>query len=98
MVRQTKKVLCNYKREMFKRCCSTITSHLRLHKKQVTSEDKMNSVVTYVNIRLKCYINLFTWFYIVPKRMGSCDVLANAINKLDESLIKKISKSISPTS
>ena len=64
---------------MFKRCCSTITSHLRLHKKQVTSEDKMN-LVTYVTISLKCYINLFTWFGVVPKRMGSCDVLANAIN------------------
>ena len=30
---------------------------LRLHKKQVTHEDKMNSVVTYNNIRLKCYLN-----------------------------------------
>ena len=54
---------------------------LRLHKKQVTSEDKMN-LVTYVNIRLKCYIKLITLFCIVPVEMGSCDVLARAINKL----------------
>ena len=51
---------------------------LRLHKKQVTSEDKMN-LVTYVNIRLKCYLNVFTTFMIVPKRMGSYNTLANAI-------------------
>lgn len=77
----TKKVLCNYKSEMFKRCGSTSHPTSGYIKKQVTQEDKMN-FVTYVNIRLKCYINLFTLFYIVPKRMGSCNVLANAIKHL----------------
>ena len=36
--------------------------------------------VTYEYFRLKCYINLFTLFYIVPKRMGSNHVLARAID------------------
>ena len=40
------------------------------------------NLVTYVNIRLKCYIKLITLFCIVPVEMGSCDVLARAINKL----------------
>ena len=38
--------------------------------------------VTYYKYWLKCYIYLFTFLYIVPKRMGSLNILARAIDKL----------------
>ena len=50
---------------------------LRLHKKQVTSEDKMNSVVTYNNIRLKCYLN---FVLMAPQEVVGSPMLAKAID------------------
>ena len=40
------------------------------------------TVVTYCNIWLKCYINLFDCFYIVADGKRGSNVLANAIDKL----------------
>ena len=56
------------------------TSHpyCRLHKKQVTHEDKMYSV-TCIYISLKCYIKLFTQYYIVANGKRSLNALARAI-------------------
>ena len=46
-------------------------------------------LVTYDNIRLKCYINLC----IVPQYvMGCSPILANAIDKFQSYLLKKNSK------
>lgn len=39
--------------------------------------------VTYYKYWLKCYLNVFTTLMIVPKRMGSTNVLANAIDKFN---------------
>ena len=48
------------------------------------------NLVTYVNIRLKCYINLFTCFYIVPAEKDCPQMLARAINFFWNDFGKKI--------
>lgn len=71
--------------------------HLAPHhgymKKIATRKDSM-IFVTYYKYWLKCYLNVFTTFMIVPKRMGSTNVLANAIGKfkLFFNYMKKINK------
>ena len=64
---------------------------LRLHKKQVTSEDKMNSVVTYNNIRLKCYIKVYAPYCIVRDVIGCSPILARVIDKF-KSVFNEIKK------
>ena len=65
---------------------------LRLHKKQVTSEDKMNSVVTYNNIRLKCYIKVYAPYCIVRDVIGCSPILANAIDYFYQFILEKKEK------
>jgi len=54
--------------------------HSATYKNRLPNEDKMIQSVTYNNISPKCYINLFTWFHIVPVEMGSSHILARAID------------------
>jgi len=62
---------------------------LRLHKKQVTSEDKMISVVTYNNIRLKCYLK---FVYLAPRVVEVSPILANAIDYFYQFILEKKEK------
>lgn len=50
------------------------------------------SFVTYFNIWLKCYINLFNCYYIVADGKRSSNVLANAIVSYDIFVLKNIKK------
>ena len=52
------------------------------------------NVVTYCNIWLKCYINLFNWFGIVADGKRSSNVLANAIDKYTYFVLKNIKNKV----